>query len=205
MTGLSETEESEREEIQRKELEILNFIRPYLKDSPRDRGDGTWTPPPGLIPDLTKILVTGIEWLTHEARKKEVRAYRRQLEKARSLRDKSPALRHLFPASQDFPKGGTPIRQDADALSHMLAECDRILGTREPTRHTRRATIKAALILWEKHTGKPPQKWAIQPSVYSGDKEAPPYAFCRLVLTLVENKDPGDFRRIYESAVRSIK
>ena len=200
MTGLSETEE-----IQRKELEILNFLRPHLKVPPTTNSEGAWTPPPRLIPDLTKILVTGREWLTHEVRKEEVRAYRRQLEKARSLRDKSPASRHLFPAYQDFPKGGTPIRQDADALSLMIEECDRILGKREPTRHPRRATVKAALILWEKHTGKPPQKWAIQPSVYSGDKEAPPYAFCRLVLALVENKDPGDFRRIYESAVRSLK
>ncbi len=192
-------------DMQARETEILNFLRPHLKVPPTTNSEGAWSPPPGLIPDLTKILVTGREWLTHEARKKEVRAYRRQLEKARSLRDKSPALKHLFPASQDFPRGGTPIRQDADALSHMLAECDRILGRREPTRHPRRATIKSALILWKKHTGKTPQKWAIQPSVYSGDKEAPPYAFCRLVLALIENKDPGDFRRIYESAVRSLK
>ncbi len=192
-------------DMQGREIEILNFLRLHLKDPPTTTAEEAWSPPPGLIPDLTKILTTGCEWLTHEARKKEVRAYRRQLEKAQSLRDKSPALKHLFPASQDFPRGGTPIRQDADALSLMIEECDRILGAREPTRHPRRATIKAALILWKKHTGKTPQKWAIQPSAYSGDKEAPPYAFCRLVLALIENKDPGDFRRIYESAVRSLK
>ena len=192
-------------DMQGREIEILNFLRLHLKDPPSTTAEGAWSPPPGLFPDLTKILVTGREWLTHEARKKEVRAYRRQLEKARSLRDKSPALKHRFPSFRDFPESTTPLRQDADALSLMIEECDRILGKREPTRHHRRATVKAALILWEKHTGKPPQKWAIQPSVYSGDREAPPYAFCRLVLALIENKDPGDFRRIYESAVRSLK
>ena len=192
-------------DMQGREIEILNFLRLHLKDPPSTTAEGAWSPPPGLFPDLTKILVTGREWLTHEARKKEVRAYRRQLEKARSLRDKSPALKHRFPSFRDFPESTTPLRQDADALSLMIEECDRILGKREPTRHHRRATVKAALILWEKHTGKPPQKWAIQPSAYSGDKEAPPYAFCRLVLALIENKDPGDFRRIYESAVRSLE
>ena len=109
MTGLSETEE-----IQRKELEILNFLRPHLKVPPTTNSEGYWTPPPGLIPDLTRILVTGREWLTHEARKKEIRAYRRQLEKARSLRDKSPALRHLFPASE-FPK--RTVEMTADFVS----------------------------------------------------------------------------------------
>ena len=93
-------------DMQARETEILNFLRPHLKVPPTTNSEGAWSPPPGLIPDLTKILVTGREWLTHEARKKEVRAYRRQLEKARSLRDKSPALKHLFPASQDFPRGG---------------------------------------------------------------------------------------------------
>lgn len=192
-------------EMQAREIEILNFLHPYLKDPPPEREDGTWTPPSGLIPDLTRILVTGREWLTDEARKKEIRTYRRQLEKTLTIRDKSSALKHLFPAAHDFPKGGIPIRQDADALLSMIGECDRILGTKEPQRYPRREIIRKTLTLWKRYARKAPQKWALQPSVYRGSKESPPYTFCRLVLTTIEDKDPGDFRRGYESAARSFR
>jgi hypothetical protein len=191
--------------MQEWEIEILNFLRPFLKDLPPEKEDGTWTPPPGLIPDLTHILYVGREWLTHEARKKEVRAYRRQLEKALSLRDASPALKHLFPAAHDFKKGGIHIFQHADALSSMIEECDKILGTNEPKRYPRREIVRESLILWTRYTGRNPQRWALQPSAYLGDQEASAYSFCRLILTAIEGNDPGDFRRGYESAARSFK
>ena len=191
--------------MQIRETEILNFIRPYLKDPPPEREDGYWTPPPGLIQDLTTILTFGYEWLTQEAKKKELAQYRKLLQKARDYRDGSRDLRYRFPSFRDFPKTTTPILHEADALLTMIEDCGKILGTKEPKRHPRRTTIKAVMNLWEKYTGKTPQKWAIQPSVYSGDKEAPPYALCRLILTLIEGKAPKDFHRAYESAARSFQ
>lgn len=195
-----------RGEMQAREIEILNFLRPYLKDPPPDREDGTWSPPPGLIPDLTRILVTGREWLTHEARKKEIRAYRRQLEKALAIRDKSPALKHLFPATHDFPKADIPIRQDADALMSMVAQCDKILGTAEPKRYPRREIVRECLIFWKKFTGKVPPRNAHRPAKYSEiRKETAPYTFSRLILSVIEDcNDTGDFSGLYETIQKTL-
>ena len=102
------------------------------------------------------------------------------------------------------------LREDSggvltDPLAEILRDFDELLGKKEPARYPCRKIVKDVLKLWIKHTGKNPQKWAIQPSSYSKSKEVPPYALCRPVLTVIEGKDPGDFHRVYESAARSLK
>ena len=190
--------------MQIRENGILNFIRPYLKDPPPERDGGYWTPPPGLIPDLTGILTFGYEWLTQEARKKEIAQYRKLLQKARDYRDGSRDLRYRFPSFKDFPcVTGAPILHEADTLLAMIEECDKILGTKEPKRHPRRVIIWESLALWVRFTGKTPPRNAFQPNPHSGDRLAPPYAFARLILSSIEDcTDTGDFSGMYEAIVK---
>lgn len=191
---------------QKKELEILNFLRPHLKDRPPTTEEGYWTPPPGLIPDLTKILTEGHEWLSQDAKKKEIAQFRKLLQKTRDCRDRSRTLHQRFPSYRDFPESTTPLRHEADTLFSMIEECDKILGTREPKRYPRRSTIKAALTLWKKYTGKTPPKNAHAPSMHSEiRKETAPFTFCRMILAAIEDcTDVGDFSGTYEGVLKTL-
>ena len=184
-------------------VEILKWLRPHLAEGQELNPDGSWMLPQGPLMGLTKIVTTGKEWLTHEARKKELTRYRKFLQKTRDCRDGSGDLRYLFPSFKDFPKTATPLRHEADALLSMIEECDKILGTKEPARYPRRVIIWESLALWTRFTGKTPPRNAFQPNPHSGDRLAPPYAFTRMIIATIEDcTDTGDFSHLYETIVK---
>ena len=184
-------------------VEILLWFRPYLAEGQELNPDGSWMLPQGPLMGLTKIITTGKEWLTHEARKKELTRYRKLLQKTWDCRDGSGDLRYLFPSFRNFGPCENPLRHDADALLYMIWECDKILGTKEPARHPRRVIIWESLALWTRFTGKTPPRNAFQPNPHSGDRLAPPYTFTRMIIAAVEDcTDTGDFSGMYEAIVK---
>lgn len=191
-------------------VESLVPFRPYLKN-PEDatlEGRG----PETILTDLDQIAVQGFLWGTNNKEtRKGIEKFRRLLQNALDYRasfkivQESDCISCTGPLEMLFPLAppGAYSRKSANALEDMIAECDRILGKKEPKRYARKKIVEDVLRLWVKYTGRSLQNWAIQPSPYSEDKEAPPYALCRLLLTIIEGKDPGDFRRVYERVVRS--
>ncbi|MGL3710525.1 hypothetical protein ACSYAY_06635 [Leptospirillum ferriphilum] len=180
-------------------IQIMRWLRPYLKEGGEIQPDGSWRLPQGPAMAVTKLITEGKEWLTHEARKKELKRFRAMLTKALDLRDKSVALRYLFPSHRDFPTDpGSRVLHDADALTAMIEECEKILGTREPRRYPRQRIVGDALVLWKKYTGRPAYPTASIPSKRERKKRTPSYRFCQFVLEAIEDHPPGDIADLYE-------
>ena len=162
--------------------------------------------------DFTRLIGIGKCWLElPEKTKEQLRKFRKLLNKACEYRNSfyvpdsieghaiiSRPLDYLM-LLPDF--GGVGV----DPLAEIVRACGDLLGDTESALFPRRKIIEDVLALWIRYTGKPPQKYAIQPSSYSKSKEVPPYALCRIVLTVIEDcNDTGDFSTLYESAVRSL-
>lgn len=194
-------------------LEIFPIIDPHLlPEWKTDTGRGQ------VYSAFVRIVMEGRQWLFQEGRKVGLRKYRDLLRKALKYRNTFEAtlttpegpctektLQSLFggPNDESLPPGGIHFKGPADALIDMIAECDRILGTCEPKRHPRRTVIRETLALWQRFTGKAPNRNAIQPNPHSGDRLAPAYEIARIVLAITEDcLDVGDFSGMYETISR---
>jgi len=186
--------------LQRQE-EIRGLIVKSLPDSPEQ-----WMAARDLPITLThEVIIPAMLWLNNEARKKGVRKYRDLLKKAIDYRE---AFSLPYIAGDGTRKTEYPLETlfqsfDSHHLGTMIAKCDEILGTKEPTRYPRQKVILETLSLWTLYSGKNPPKNAIQPNKYTGDREATPYTLCKLVLMSIEDcSDVGDFSGMYETVVK---
>lgn len=191
-----------------------------------------WTIDPHLLPEwrtdsgrgrvlgaYSRIFYDGRQLLFNEERKKGIRKYRSLLKKTLKYRNtftvtcRTPEgpctekpLQSLFwgPNDESLPPGAIHVKGPADSLADMIAECDRILGPKEPARHPRRMVIRETLALWHQFTGKIPRRNAIQPNIHTGDRLDPPYEIARIVLKIIEDcSDVGDFSGMYETIVKA--
>ena len=195
----------------------LDLICQHVKNTPKTPKDDYYMRKI-IKHDLTLICLHACMWYKNEETKKGIALFRKKLGGALTLWEtftsdagqwKGHPLQILFQGFDDQPPPPGMIKAHRegpiDALRGMIADCDDILGKKEPKRYPRRKIIADTLAVWVEYTGKKPQKWAIQPSEHSADKEAPPYALCRLVLTIIEDcQDIGDFHRVYERAVKNL-
>ncbi len=170
---------------------ILDLLKNEGKEVPETARD-----------DFLRLIGIGQRWIDAPEEKKE------KIKKFRNLLKKAYDYGNSLTITWDSSEGPIQVLHPFDYILLPLAgaveDCNTILGTSSPRRYPRKKIVRETLDLWTKYTGKRPQKCAVQPSPYSGDKEAPPYALCRLVLTAIEGEDPGDFHRIYESAVNNL-
>jgi len=144
-----------------------------------------------------EIIIPARLWLTNEARKKGVRKYRDLLKKAIDYRE---TFRLPYIAGDGTRKTEYPLRAfpaPTDHLETLIAQCDEILGREEPARYPRRKIITEILRLWHEY-GQSISPTASIPSKRERQKTAISYQLCRLVLTAIEGKPPGDFSLIYD-------
>ncbi|MHB1927492.1 MAG: hypothetical protein ACYCRD_09545 [Leptospirillum sp.] len=170
-----------------------------------------------------EVIIPARLWLTNEARKKGIKKYRELLKEAIDHRETFSLpyiagdgtrrteypLRTLFPDSQE------------NQLGVMIAKCDEILGEGKSARYPRQKIIRDTLKFWQEYgqpippTASIPRnrarnRTAIHPTTpiprdrdQERNRTAIPYQLCKLVLTAIEGKTPGEFYDIYNKIAGS--
>ena len=153
-----------------------------------------------------EVIIPARNWITNEARKKGIEKYRKLLKDAIDHRETFSLpyiagdgtrrteypLRMLFPDSQ------------ANQLGVKIAKCDEILGEGKSARYPRQKIIRDTLKFWQEYGQSiPPTASIPRDRDQERNRTAIPYQLCKLVLTAIEGKPPGEFYDIYNKIAGS--